>query len=87
MSQPDTGVEDACTMHAVAFCDASPTGCIGGGQDPYVSLLPADAAFPVGCAANVIGTDRDPVSGICKLAAACTCDADDAGAASWSCAP
>lgn len=85
---PDAGEQDACTMHAVEFCDAAATGCVGGGSDPYVSMLPSDASFGVGCSANVIGTDRDPVSGVCKLAATCTCTAtDDSGAGSWVCSP
>ena len=86
---PDAGVEDACVAHAVVFCDASPSGCVGGGSDPFVSALPSDASFAIGCTANVIGTDRDPVSGVCKLAAGCTCNGDDAGdgSATWSCAP
>ena len=85
---PDASDQDACTMHAVEFCDASASGCLGGGADAYVSLLPSDASFAVGCNANVIGTDRDPVSGVCKLAATCTCTAvDDAGAAAWICSP
>ncbi len=87
VTPPDASDQDACVMHAVAFCDASASGCVGGGQDPYVALLPADASFSVGCTANVIGTDRDPVSGVCKLAATCTCNADDAGTASWACSP
>jgi len=84
---PDAAAEDACVAHAVAFCDAASSGCVGGGSDPYVGVLPADAAFPVGCTANVIGTERNTVTGVCKLAATCTCDGDDAGNAAWTCAP
>ena len=88
LTEPVDAAEDgaACVAHAVEFCDASPGGCVGGGADPNVSLLPSDASFPVGCSANVIGTDRDPISGVCKLAATCSCEGDDAGdAAAWVC--
>ena len=86
---PDAGEGDACVARAVVFCDASPSGCVGGGSDPFVSMLPSDASFAIGCTANVIGTDRDPISGVCKLAAGCSCTGDDAGDASprWSCSP
>ena len=87
---PDAADEaSTCTPHAVEFCDAGAVGCVATQtSDPYVSLLPADAAFPIGCTANVIGTDRDPITGTCKLAATCTCDVADGGdAAAWICTP
>ena len=85
---PDASEADACVAHVVVFCDAAASGCTGGGSDPFVSQLPSDASFAPGCTANIIGTDRDPISGVCALAAGCTCNADDAGdAATWSCAP
>lgn len=86
---PDAGEQDACIMHASVFCEAGAQGCVGGGSDPYVGTLPSDASFARGCTANVIGTDRDPVSGVCKLAATCTCTGDDAGdaAPAWVCSP
>jgi len=86
---PDASEQDACTVHAAVFCDAAAQGCVGGGSDPWVGTLPSDASFALGCTANVIGTDRDPVSGVCKLAATCTCGADDAGdaAPAWVCTP
>ena len=87
---PDASEADACIMHASVFCEAGPQGCVGGGSDPYVGMLPSDASFGLGCKANVIGTERDPVSGVCKLAATCSCDGDDAGDAAppaWVCTP
>jgi len=87
---PDASEMDACTMHASVFCEAGAQGCVGGGSDPYVGTLPSDASFAPGCKANVIGTERDPVSGVCKLAATCTCNGgDDAGdaATAWVCTP
>jgi len=87
VTPPDAESDDACVAGAVAFCDAATSGCVGGGSDPYVGALPSDAAFPIGCTANVIGTDRNPVTGVCKLAATCTCNGDDAGNAAWACAP
>jgi hypothetical protein len=82
---PDAGL-DACTSIAIPFCDASATGCVGSdSSDPWVALFPRDAAYPVGCMANVIGTSRDPITNECKLAAACTCVAD--GSPEWVCSP
>jgi hypothetical protein len=87
---PDSGEDAApCVTHAVPFCDAAASGCVGtGAADSSAGSLPADAAFPIGCSANVIGTDRDPITGVCKLAATCTCQGDEAGAnAAWVCSP
>ncbi len=89
---PDANETDACTPHAALFCDAAASGCVGAvdaSADSYAALLPTDAAFPVGCTANVVSAVRDSVSGQCKLGAVCTCFADDAGDASpaWSCTP
>ena len=82
---------EACVPHATPFCDASPSGCIGSdGTDPNAALLPTDAAFPVGCTANVTGSTRDLVTGYCSLTATCACEDDDAGDAGgprWVCTP
>jgi hypothetical protein len=79
----------ACFTHAVPFCDAAATGCVGTGvADSSAGYLPTDAAYPIGCSANVIGTVRDPITNVCKLSATCTCQGDDAGAdAAWVCSP
>lgn len=89
---PDAGGEDACVAHATVFCDAAATGCVGGpSSDPNFALLPTDAAFPVGCIADVSGTMHNAVTGVCNLAAQCTCegdlDAGDAAPPAWSCSP
>ena len=83
---PDAGA-DACTAHTVTFCDASPpdaAGCVG---QPGDAAPPDDASYPVGCTANVIGASRDPNTGVCALAATCTCQGTDASAPAWACAP
>jgi hypothetical protein len=94
---PDAGGPDACEAHAVIFCDAGAPGsggCVGGGtSDPNVALLPSDASFPVGCTANITGTERNNVTGFCNLVSQCTCQGDlDAGDAAatppaWACSP
>ena len=86
---PDAGDSDACVPKAIPFCEAGAPGdlgCVGGGADPNVGLLPADASFPVGCTANVTSATRDTVTGYCTLAATCDCESDDAGAR-WVCTP
>ena len=83
---PDAGV-DACVAHTVTFCDAAPpdaAACVG---DPGDAAPPGDASYPIGCTANVIGAIRDPNTGVCALAASCTCEASDASAAWWACSP
>jgi len=83
---PDAGV-DACVARTVAFCDAAAPdaqSCVGNPSD--ASDLAGDAAFPVGCTANVIGTTRDPITGVCKSVATCTCEGDDASTR-WVCSP
>lgn len=89
---PDAGDAEACTPHAAVFCDATAAlGCVAATESPDSSaaLLPGDAAFPVGCTANIISDVRDTVTGLCKLGSVCTCVDDDAGdaAPTWSCTP
>jgi len=93
---PEAGdAEAACVPHATVFCDASAPGlttCVGGASaDPNAALLPADASYPIGCIADVTGDTRNAVTGVCNLAAQCTCagdpDAGDAAPAQWSCTP
>lgn len=75
---------------AALFCDAAPpdaAACSGGDpSDPNGALLPTDAAFPLGCTANIVSDVRDTVTGFCSLAATCTCADDDAGPR-WTCTP
>ncbi len=82
---PEAGV-DACVAQTVLFCDASVSdaaGCVGEPGDAASS----DAAFPVGCTANVIGSTRDPNTGVCALVASCNCVAADASSPQWACSP
>ena len=87
LQEPPEAGADACVAHTVTFCDAAPpdaAACVG---EPGDASPPDDASYPVGCSANVIGTIRDPNTGVCALATSCMCEDDDASAPRWACSP
>jgi hypothetical protein len=90
LTQPSDGGLAACDPHGVPFCDAGApgsSGCLGDPNDPSSRYLSTTAPAPVGCKANIIGSQRDS-SGQCALAGSCVCTGPDDGGVgrpTWDC--